>query len=154
MEHEAEYRKLVASGSDYDELLRMGHVSRRVDDRDAWRKEIKTKARADRIRVRTGLSARDASVAWAFLKHLDDRTAGDDELHDAARHLSAVMEAFARAGLQGHERCRVIRAEGRRAAAICLACGARLYVDWNPDPPFVEGEVFEVNCSRAVELQD
>lgn len=149
MEHEAEYRKLVALGSDYDELLRMGHVVRRVDDPAAWRKAIKAKARADRIRVRTGLSATDPDVAWAYLKHLDERAVEDDQLDATVRHVAVVEEAFARASLRGHERCRVIRAEARRAAAVCLACGARLYIDWNTDPPFMEGEAFEIECSSG-----
>jgi hypothetical protein len=154
MEHEAEYRRLVGSGSAYDDLLRMGHVTRRADDPATWRDEIKAQARADRIRVRTGVSAGDPEVAWAYLKHLDERTVDDDELERMARHLAAVHDAFARAGLRGHEDCRVIRAESCRAAAVCLSCGARLYVDWNADPPFMEGEVFEVegsNVRRGVE---
>jgi hypothetical protein len=149
MEHEAEYRKLVTSGSDYDELLRMGHVIRRVENPPGWRDEIKAKARADRIRVRTGLSNSASKVVWAYLKHLDERTVGDDEFQETGRHVAAVEEAFARASLQGHERCRVIRAEARRAASVCTACGARLYVDWNADPPFMEGEVFEINCDAV-----
>lgn len=66
MEHEEEFRKLIASGSDYDELLRMGNVIRRVEDPAEWRREIKAKARADRIRVRTGLSARGPNIVWAL----------------------------------------------------------------------------------------
>lgn len=65
MDHEAEYEKLVRHGSYYDELLRMGHVVARVADTKAWRDEIKAKARADKIKVTTGLSHHDDHVAWA-----------------------------------------------------------------------------------------
>jgi hypothetical protein len=44
---------------------------------------------------------------------------------------------------------RVIRAEGTRAAAACPDCGARLYVDWTTMPPFMEGEVFETDCTAV-----
>lgn len=144
-----EYRKLVTSGSAYDELLRMGHVVRRVDDPGKWRREIKAKARTDRIKVRTGLSARDPHVAWAYLTHLDDRRADHAAFDETVRHRKAVEEAFSRASLYGHDRCRIIRAEGRRAAGSCLTCGARLYVDWNTNPPFMEGEVFETDCGAS-----
>lgn len=149
MEHEAEYEKLVRQGSYYDELLRMGHVVVRVADPKAWRDEIKAKARADKIKVRTGLSHHDDHVAWAYLKHLDDKVRsgeGDPRLGD---HLSAVHEAFERARLRGHTVTRVIRAEGTRAAAACPDCGARLYVDWTRMPPFMDGEVFDVDCAPA-----
>ena len=146
MEHEVEFRKLVSRGSDYDELLREGHVVRRVDDAVAWREAIRAQARADRIKVRTGLSSSDAGVAWAYLKHLDDKELTDQEVGSASQHVTAVQEAFERASLRGHRVRRVIRAEGQRAAAVCPDCGARLYVDWSGRPVFMEGEVFEIDC--------
>jgi hypothetical protein len=149
MEHEAEYERLVRAGSHYDELLRMGHVVARVADTKAWRDEIKAKARADKIKVRTGLSNQDEHVAWAYLKHLDDKHMSDDDNRRVADHLDAVQEAFARARLRGHSLTRVIRAEGTRAAAACPDCGARLYVDWATMPPFMEGEVFDTDCSAV-----
>jgi len=63
MEREAEFQELVSRGSDYDELLRAGHVVRQVDDPDAWRAEIKANARADKIKVRT--ANEDQNAAWA-----------------------------------------------------------------------------------------
>jgi hypothetical protein len=62
MEHEAEDEKLVSQGSYYDELLRLGHVVARVADTKAWRDEIRAKARADKIKVRTGVSSQDEDV--------------------------------------------------------------------------------------------
>jgi hypothetical protein len=62
-----------------------------------------------------------------------------------------VHEAFERASLHGHGSMSVIRADGERAAAVCLACGGRLYVDWRKSPVFMEGDVFDADCaSREV----
>lgn len=154
MQHEAEYEKLVRLGDYYDELLRMGHVAARIEDTKAWRDEIKTKARADKVRVRTGLSDHDPNVAWAYLQHLDKKELTDEDGRHMADQLDAVHEAFGRAGLRGHKITHVIRAEGSRAAAACPDCGARLYIDWSEMPPFMDGEVFEVDCPdvRASEL--
>lgn len=105
--------------------------------------------RADKIKVRTGLSHQDDHVAWAYLKHLDDKVRRREYDPRFADHMSAVQEAFERAGLRGHSVNRVIRTEGTKAAAACPDCGARLYVDWTTMPPFMEGEVFESDCSAV-----
>jgi hypothetical protein len=152
LQHEADYEKLVRQGCYYDELLRMGHVVARVADTIAWRDEIKAKARADKIKVRTGVSDQDDRVAWAYLKHLDDKVRSGDHNPRLADHVDAVQEAFERARLRGHTVTRVIRAEGTRAAAACPECGARLYIDWTTMPPFMEGEVFDIDCS-AVDVE-
>lgn len=146
MEHEAEFRKLIAAGSDYDELLRMGHVVRAPEDIPEWRKVIRAKARADRVKIRTGRSARDPTVVWAILKRPNEGALTEEEQEERIRHLNAVEEAFQRAGLHGHRVRRVIRAEHAQAAAICERCGARLYVNWSRAPAYMEGEVFEVSC--------
>lgn len=146
MRHEAEFRKLLTTGSDYDELLRMGHVARAPDDIDEWRKAMRAKARADRVKIRTGRSARDPTIVWAYLKHLDDRRLTEREQGSAARHIHAVSEAFERAKLRGHDVRRVLRAENEQAAAVCGRCAARLYVDWGQTPVYMEGEVFDLDC--------
>jgi hypothetical protein len=125
----------------------MGHVVARVADTEAWRDETKAKARADKIKVGTGLSNQDEHVVWAYLKHLDDKVRSNDYDPRLADHLDAVQEAFSRMRLRGHTVNRVIRAEGTRAAAACPGCGARLHVDWTTMPPFMEGEVFDTDCS-------
>ena len=147
MEHEAEYEKLVGHGDYYDELLRMGHIVARVADTQAWREEIKAKARADKIRVRTGVPNQDDHVAWAYLQHLEQKEVTVGDKGRLADHLDAVQAAFDRAALRGHTIARAIRAEGTRAAAACPDCGARLYVDWTSMPPLTEGEVFELDCA-------
>jgi hypothetical protein len=146
VEREAEFRKLVAVGSDYDELLRMGHVARRPEDIHEWRSRIRAQARVDRIKVRTGISTRDPTVVWAYLKHLDHQELTETQQDSMSRHLTAVEEAFERVRLRGHNVRRVLRAENDRAAAVCEVCGARLYLDWSESPTFMEGEVFEMDC--------
>jgi len=148
VEHETEHAKLVGRHSDYDELLRMGFVVARADDADGWRRTLKAEARADKIRVRTGTADSDDHVVWAYLKHLDQQQIPHEELHERCRRGDAIREAMSRALLRGHTVEHVIRAEDTRAAAACRACGARLYVDSASDPPFMEGEVFEIDCAR------
>lgn len=147
MDHEAEYEKLISQTDSYDELLRMGHVVARVAEPEHWREQIKAKARADKIKVRTGVSSRDDRLAWAYLEHLERKPVTGEEAHRVADQLEAVPEALDRASLRGHKITRVIRAENSRAAAACPDCGARLYVDWTSMPPLIEGEVFEIDCS-------
>lgn len=147
MEHEAEYEKLVTHGDYYDELLRTGNVIARVHDTKGWRDEIKAKARADKIKVRTGVALHDEHVAWAYLEHLERREPTREEGRQSANQLDAVREAFERAAERGHHIKQMIRAEGTRGAAACPDCGARLYIDWTEMPPLMEGEVFELDCS-------
>jgi hypothetical protein len=146
MQHDHEYAKLVARHSDYDELLRMGHVVVRVGDAQEWRRSLKAQARADKIRVRTGTAIADEHVAWAYLKHLDGRRPAYDETDARSRHGDVVREAMGRASLRGHVVRSVIRSEGTKAAGACACCGARLYVDSASNPPLWEGEVFDVDC--------
>jgi hypothetical protein len=142
MEHEAEYAKLLTRHSDYDELLRSGFVIVQSDDPDSWRKNLKAEARADKIRVRTGIADADDQVVWAYLKRLDEHPLSDDELDERYRHIDAVQEAMARSRFRGHSIRSLIRSEGNRAAAFCESCGARLYLDTSYDPPLMDGEVF------------
>ena len=55
---------------DYGQLLARGAVVRAVDEMDdveGWRAAIRRQARADRIKIRTGLNA---GVAWAMLARM------------------------------------------------------------------------------------
>jgi len=149
MMHETEYAKLVRRYSDYDELLRMGFVITRTDDPYEWRRVLKAKSRADKIRVRTGTADADDKVVWAYLKHLDEIQIPEEEQAERCRRGDAIREAMSRAHLRGHTVEHVIRAEETRAAAVCRDCGARLYVDAATDPPFMEGEVFDTDCPRT-----
>ncbi len=146
MEREAEYEKLVRTGSYYDELLRMGHVVARVADTKAWRDEIKAKARADKIKVRTGLSNQDERVAWAYLRHLDDKVRSNDYDPRLADHLDAVQEAFwARAAARPHRQPRDPR-RGHPRRGRMPGLRRPPLVDWTTMPPFMEGEVFDTDC--------
>ena len=150
MEHEREYGKLVTRHSDYDELLRIGHVLARVDYPAEWRRSLKARARAAKIRVRTGTAIADDQIVWAYLKHLDEHPSTNDEVGARFGHGDVVREAMERAGLRGHLVRSVIRSEGTKAAAACARCGARLYGDSGQTPPLLEGEVFEVDCADVV----
>jgi len=81
MNIEADYSRLLAQGTTVD--------SGDHTDPDAWRKAIRDRCRADRLKVRTGLS-RYASertgrrVAWAFLlKQAEDAQAAYDAYYAA-----------------------------------------------------------------------
>jgi hypothetical protein len=54
---------------DYHELLRRGSVMRRLApaQHPAWRREIRTKARSDELRVRTWSRAGRPATVWAVL---------------------------------------------------------------------------------------
>lgn len=58
----------VERGDAYGELLATGQAIVRVekiDDVDAWRANLRRQARADRIKIRTGVT--DGTLAWALL---------------------------------------------------------------------------------------
>jgi hypothetical protein len=75
---------------DYGQLLARGHVIHRVEDIDdieAWRSEIKRQARADKIKVRTGLNE---SIAWAELVR-QEAPGWDGEVRRYGELLSRVI---------------------------------------------------------------
>ena len=80
MEYEDQFERLAQRGTDYDELLRFGSITRQVDDPDAWRRTLKAKARADKLHVRTG--ALNDRTAWAALI---DRATGVEVLAPRVR---------------------------------------------------------------------
>lgn len=111
MEREAEYERLVQEGSYYDELLRMGHVVARVADTKAWRAEIKAKARADQIKVRTGLSrTRLRPVPEASSIEVEPRRLlGERREAALVRHarLHQALELVARVTPSGNPRAKI-----------------------------------------------
>lgn len=142
MEHETEWDKLTERGSDYDEFLRMGHVTAKPDDVPSWRAEMRAKARADKLRIRT--FAYDSGHVHA----VRPRDLIFDELAQSMREVDVIGQAYDRAGLRGHD-CRTIRVEHGLVAARCRRCGARVYVDTTRSPPFMEGEAFDDDCTVA-----
>jgi hypothetical protein len=147
VEHEAEFRALLRpSASDYDELLRNGNVFARPDDVAAWRTEIRAQARADKISVRTGTSSSDPEVAWAAAEDISTNLAAARSVEGGdASGFRALDLAYELAGA-GHE-ARAIRSEHGQQAWVCKTCHALGYVDWRPEPPILDGPLFEDACT-------
>jgi len=122
--------KRVRRRDDYGELLFAGEVIRAlddVDDPDEWRAEIRKRARADRIKVRTGETA---GRVWALL----DSPRSSDVLLEGRRFFVLADRAIGKARSHGHEarvalrgaavpprwhRAAVRRAVGSRASVLC-----------------------------------
>jgi hypothetical protein len=85
MEHHAAKR-------DYLTLLGEGSVIRDTDDTDGWRKAIRGRARADRLRVRTGVARQMPSRAYAVL--IDSPPPTDEEMREAAEKLDAYLDSL------------------------------------------------------------
>jgi hypothetical protein len=147
MLYEDEFRALLRpSASDYDELLRAGNVTARPDDPDAWRADIRARARADKLRVRTGTADSDPSVVWAYLAHLDSREWTEAEEKLAHAHMRVASGAFDTATELGHDPM-MLRAEKGQGAAICKKCRAPAYLDWREEPPIIDGPLVEHVCT-------
>ena len=141
MEYEDQFERLAQRGTDYDELLRFGSITRQVDDPDAWRRTLKAKARADKLHVRTvhsmtGLLGRRSSI-------------GRPCRGTCASRSRAPMF---RRKLKREQRCAATRLRDSyeptvsRAIARCARCGRRLYIDVEPAPPVIVREVFDEDC--------
>jgi hypothetical protein len=81
-----------AATRDYLRLIGEGSVIRDTDDTDGWRKAIRARARADRLRV--GVSRQMPSRAWAAL--LDSPPPTPDEMRNAAAKLDAYLVGLGR----------------------------------------------------------
>ena len=147
-EHEERFRRIVVGylerpGGDYAELLRRGEVSSPEGvDPEAWRAEIRAKARADRIRVFT---FRSGNRAIAGLRRI---VAKDQELVElsAALERSEVLRGVAgRARQLGHEIVHWV-AQDQESVAMCARCQARVYVRLGVDQPVVDGEALDRVC--------
>ena len=136
-------------GSDYDELLRFGFVYARADDIAEWRADIRAQVRADELRVRTFVVNAETSLVSAHLT----RKLTDEERFELMREgMSGFSwvddEATRRAKLHGHKPSQW-RTEEKKSAALCVQCGATLYVDVASDPPVLDGTAYEVECPQA-----
>jgi hypothetical protein len=141
------FERLVAVMSgDYAQLLMRGELVVRTDDPDGWRKEMRDKARLDRLKIRTGRSDRDPRVAWA-LRVREPQAETDDVDSPEFKTLPYQHHVQSMARANGHTFDRwIINHEGR-AAGRCTACGARAYVDTNGVMPIVDGEVLDEACA-------
>ncbi len=134
----------VMSG-DYAQLLMRGELIARTDDPAGWRKEMRDKARLDRLKIRTGRSDRDPHVVWA-LRVREPQLELDDEDGPAFETLTYQQHIQTMARAKGHAFDRwIINHEGR-AAGRCSVCGARAFVDTNGFIPVVDGEVIDEDC--------
>lgn len=139
--------KRVRRRDDYGKLLASGQVIQPVDeveDPDAWRAEIKRQARADRIKVRTGITG---GTLWAL-------TAGpltDAQRAEDTRYFHLFHRLESEAKVRGHA-FRVALRDGEEAVFRCERCDALGYADAAAGP-LVGGQLFESDCSGA-ELPD
>ena len=134
-EHEERFRRILADfeqrpGGDYAELLRRGQVvSRPGVDIEAWRAEIRAKARADKIRVAT---IRDGEVAIAIRQ----REYSDAEVRAELERGECMRGLGAQARELGHELSPWLRQDDE-SIALCMRCTAHVYVrtsgDWVVD---------------------
>jgi hypothetical protein len=134
-EHEERFRRILADfeqrpGGDYAELLRRGQVvSPPGVDIEAWRAEIRAKARADKIRVAT---IRDGEVAIAIRQ----REYSDAEVRAELERGECMRRLGAQARELGHELSPWLRQDDE-SIAFCMRCTAHVYVrtsgDWVVD---------------------
>lgn len=132
--------KRVRRRDDYGSLLATGqviHSVEEVEDPDAWRAEIKRQARADRIKVRTGITG---STLWAL-------TAGpltDTQREEDTRYFHLYHRLESEAGVRGHA-FKVELRDGEEAVFSCGRCGALGYADAAAGP-LVGGQLFDSDC--------
>ena len=141
------FQRLVAIMSgDYAQLVMRGELVARTDDPAGWRKEMRDKARLDRLKIRTGRSDRDPHVVWALRVRESQVDLGDED-GPALTTLTYQQHIQTTARANGHTFDRwIINHEGR-AAGPCSVCGARAYVDTTGVMPIVDGEVIDDDCA-------
>lgn len=124
---------------DYGQLLARGavvHALDKVDDAEAWRSAIRRRARADRIKLRTG---RNADLVWAMLA----RTRTLDELLAARRYRELLARAVPLAVDLRHEPI-LVAGDGDEMVCGCGRCAALGY--GSADEDVVGGTLFEDEC--------
>jgi hypothetical protein len=131
--------KRVRRRDDYGELLFSGEVIRScddVDDPDEWRAAIRKKARADRIKVRTGETA---GKVWALV----NGPRSSDVLLEGRRFFTLADRALGEAEAHGHE-ARVALRDDEEALVKCDGCGALGYLD--AAESMAGGPILEEDC--------
>ncbi|HET7380264.1 MAG TPA: hypothetical protein VFJ24_09510 [Gaiellales bacterium] len=129
-------------GGDYAELLRRGTVSSPDGvDVEAWRSDIRRKARQDKVSVST---SRAGDRAFAIV----NKTITGDQEHEVSavefdRYI-AVRELRNHAALLGHELVGWIRHDVE-SISLCSHCGARLYARTDSQP-IEDGEALTQSC--------
>jgi hypothetical protein len=124
---------------DYGQLLARGQVIHDVEDvRDveAWRAEIRSQARADKIKIRTGFNE---AIVWALLV----RGGRADELAESHRYRGLLARTIPLAVELRHEPILAVR-DGDELVCRCGRCSALGYGDAAED--VVGGALFEDEC--------
>lgn len=132
--------KRVKRRDAYGELLAKGQAIARlseIEDVDAWRAEIRRQARADRIKIRTGMTD---TIAWALMA--GELSASHEQEHD--RYTDAMREAVPRAALLRHEPSVLLR-DGDETVCGCERCAAVGLVD-SGSHTLIGGSLFEDEC--------
>ena len=121
------FERLVAIMSgDYAQLLMRGELIARTDDPAGWRKEMRDKARLDRLKIRTGRSDRDSHVVWA-IRVREPQLELDDEDGPAFKTLTYQHHIQTTARANGHTFDRwIINHEGRAAGRCSRVRRTRL----------------------------
>lgn len=147
-EHDERFRRIADDyldrpGGDYAELLARGEVSSPDGvDPEKWRAEIRSKARADKIRVMT-IRSGDRAIAVRRLSIPKDQ---ELDVVSATMQRGEMLRGVAeRARQLGHEIVRWV-AHDQESIAICRRCQARLYVRLDAVPPVVDGEALDHVC--------
>jgi hypothetical protein len=126
---------------DYGTLLLERSVHRSLDgieDPEAWRAEIRRQARADKIRVQTGISRWNV---WAALR----REPTEAEIDAWRPWLRLASGAHATTVKLGHEW--ILCRDRNEGAVACERCGAVGYL--NADEDLVDGDIFEAACEGS-----
>jgi hypothetical protein len=127
---------------DYGQLLARGqvaHLVEDVDDVEAWRAEIKRKARADRIKVRTGV---EDGLVWALRMRV-----GNVELLKAAARYSDLLSRAAPLAVELWHEPHVAVREGDEVVCACGRCSALGYAD--AEEGVIGGALFEDECPNG-----
>lgn len=126
---------------DYGRLLLEGQVIRPlkdIGDPAVWRAEIRRKARADRISVRT-IQGKNALIAVL------NREITEEQIEAGHRWLNLVFQLGRQAHGLGHELDTWVQ-DGDEAVNACQKCHVVGYVDQTGPENVVDGDLFKLPC--------
>jgi hypothetical protein len=129
----------VERRDEYGQLLARGqviHALEEVEDVDVWRAEIKRNARADKVKVRTGV---EDGLVWA----LRIRAGKRERLAEARRYNEMLSRTAPLAVERWHEPSVALR-DGDELLCTCSRCSALGYAD--AANGVVGGSLFEDEC--------
>jgi hypothetical protein len=108
---------------------------RDVKDPEAWRSNIRRQARADKIRIQTGVTH---EIIYAIVRHDSKQGWSEDE----TRWFRLTSQAHQTAMGLGHDW--LLARDGSEGAAACSRCNVFGYL--NADEGIIDGDLFEVPC--------